>query len=202
MANGEHIEVAKAFITIVPSMEGSQKAISEEMGAATEPAAKEAGEKSGKTLGENLAKGLKTTTAVIAGAMAAATGAAVATGKAFIDTANDISAAGDAIGDNAAKMGVSTRFYQEYDFLLQRTGSSIDSLKTSMKTLANAAVNGSDAFEQLGISQEEVASLNQEQLFERTIKALSDVDDVTTRTALASKLAILWRVISWSRVLI
>lgn len=188
MANGEHIEVAKAFITIVPSMEGSQKAISEEMGAATEPAAKEAGEKSGKTLGENLAKGLKTTTAVIAGAMAAATGAAVATGKAFIDTANDISAAGDAIGDNAAKMGISTQAYQEWDFILQRAGSSIDSMKTSMKTLANAAESGSDAFAALGISQEEVASLNQEQLFARTVSALSDINDVTTRTALASKL--------------
>ena len=188
MANGEHIEVAKAFITIVPSMEGSQKTISEEMGAVTEPAAKEAGEKSGKTLGENLAKGLKATTAVIAGAMAAATGAAVATGKAFIDTANDISAMGDQIGDNAAKMGISTQAYQEWDFILQRAGSSIDSMKTSMKTLANAAESGSDAFAQLGISQEEVASLNQEQLFARTVSALSDVDDVTTRTALASKL--------------
>lgn len=188
MANGEHIEVAKAYITIIPSLEGSQKTISQEMNAATEPAAKEAGEKSGKSFGESLAKGLKTTTAVIAGALTAATGAAVATGKAFIGAANDVSSMGDAIGDSAAKMGVSTKFYQEYDFVLQRAGSSIDSLKTSMKTLANAAVNGSDAFAQLGISQEEVASLNQEQLFERTVTALQEVDDTVTRTALASKL--------------
>ena len=188
MANGEHIEVAKAYVTIVPSMEGSQKTIATEMGAATEPAAKEAGEKSGKSFGESLAKGIKTTSAIIAGALTAATGAAVATGKAFINTANDVSSMGDAIGDNAAKMGVSTKFYQEYDFILQRCGSSIDSLKTSMKTLANAAVNGSDAFTALGISQEEVASLNQEQLFERTVTALQGVDDTATRTALASKL--------------
>lgn len=188
MANGEHIEVAKAYITIIPSLEGSQKTISQEMNAATEPAAKEAGEKSGKSFGESLAKGLKTTTAVIAGALTAATGAAVATGKAFISAANDVSAMGDTIGDSAAKMGVSTKFYQEYDFVLQRAGSSIDSLKTSMKTLATAAVNGSDAFAQLGISQEEVASLNQEQLFERTVTALQGVDDTVTRTALASKL--------------
>lgn len=188
MADGEKINIAKAYIEVIPSLEGSQKIISQEMGAATEPAAKEAGEKSGKSFGESLAKGLKTTTAVIAGALTAATGAAVATGKAFIGAANQVSSMGDAIGDSAAKMGVSTRFYQEYDFLLQRAGSSIDSLKTSMKTLANAAVNGSDAFAQLGISQEEVASLNQEQLFERTITALQGVDDTVTRTALASKL--------------
>lgn len=182
------VNVGKAYITIVPSLEGSQKTIATEMGAATEPAAKEAGEKSGKSFGESLAKGIKTTSAVIAGALTVATGAAVATGKAFINTANDISSMGDAIGDNAAKMGVSTKFYQEYDFVLQRAGSSIDSLKTSMKTLANAAVSGSDAFEALGISQEEIASLNQEQLFERTLQALQGVQDTTTRTALASKL--------------
>lgn len=188
MADGEKINIAKAYIEVIPSLEGSQKIISQEMGAATEPAAKEAGEKSGKSFGESLAKGLKTTTAVIAGALTAATGAAVATGKAFISAANDVSAMGDTIGDNAAKMGVSTKFYQEYDFILQRTGSSIDSLKTSMKTLANAAVSGSEAFTALGISQEEVASLNQEQLFERTVQALQGVTDEQTRMALASKL--------------
>ena len=188
MADGEKINIAKAYIEVIPSLEGSQKTISAEMGAVAEPAAKEAGEKSGKSFGESLAKGIKTTSAIIAGALTVATGAAVATGKAFINTANDISSMGDAIGDNAAKMGVSTKFYQEYDFVLQRAGSSIDSLKTSMKTLANAAVNGSDAFTALGISQEEIASLNQEQLFERTLTALQGVEDTTLRTSLASKL--------------
>ena len=188
MADGEKINIAKAYIEVIPSLEGSQKTIATEMGAVAEPAAKEAGEKSGKSFGESLAKGIKTTSAIIAGALTVATGAAVATGKAFINTANDISSMGDAIGDNAAKMGVSTKFYQEYDFILQRAGSSIDSLKTSMKTLANAAVNGSDAFTALGISQEEIASLNQEQLFERTLTALQGVEDTTLRTSLASKL--------------
>ena len=188
MADGEKINIAKAYIEVIPSLEGSQKIISQEMGAATEPAAKEAGEKSGKSFGESLAKGLKTTTAVIAGALTAATGAAVATGKAFISAANDVSAMGDTIGDNAAKMGISTKSYQEWDFILQRAGSSIDSMKTSMKTLANAAVSGSEAFTALGISQEEIASLNQEQLFERTVQALQGVTDEQTRMALASKL--------------
>lgn len=188
MADGEKINIAKAYIEVIPSLEGSQKAIATEMGAVAEPAAKEAGEKSGKGFGEALAKGIKTTSAIIAGALTAATGAAVATGKAFIGAANDVSAMGDAIGDNAAKMGISTKSYQEWDFILQRAGSSIDSMKTSMKTLANAAVSGSEAFTALGISQEEIASLNQEQLFERTVTALQGVTDEQTRMALASKL--------------
>ena len=102
------VNVGKAYITIVPSLEGSQKEIATQMGAATEPAAKEAGEKSGKSFGESLAKGIKTTSAIIAGALTVATGAAVATGKAFLNAANDVSAMGDQIGDNAAKMGIST----------------------------------------------------------------------------------------------
>ena len=112
MADDRKIQIGKAYVQIIPSLEGSQKTISAEMGAVTEPAAKEAGEKSGKSFGESLAKGIKTTSAVIAGALTVATGAAVATGKAFINTANDISSMGDAIGDNAAKMGVSTKFYR------------------------------------------------------------------------------------------
>lgn len=188
MADSEHIEVAKAYVTIVPSMEGSQKIIAEELGASGTEAAKTAGEETGKELGNSIATGLKATAAVIAGAMAAVAGAAVAAGKAFIDTANDISAAGDAIGDNAAKMGISTKAYQEWDFVLQRAGTSIDSMKSAMKTLANAAVEGNDAFAALGISQEQLASMSQEELFGATITALQNVEDTTTRTALASQL--------------
>ena len=111
----DHIEVARAFVTIVPSMEGSQKTIATEMGAITEPAAKEAGEKSGKSFGESLAKGLKTTAAVIGAAMTAATAAAIATGKAFIGAANDVASYGDAIDKNSQKMGISAQAYQEWD---------------------------------------------------------------------------------------
>ena len=187
MADGKHIEVAKAYVTIVPSLEGSQKTIATEMGAAVEPAAKQAGEKGGKSLGENLAKGLKATTAVIGAAMAAATAGVVATGKAFINAANDVASYGDNIDKMSQKMGISAQGYQEWDFIMKHAGASIDSLKGSMKTLANAAVSGSDAFKQLGISQQNIANMSQEELFNKTISALQNVQDETTRTALASK---------------
>ena len=187
MADGKHIEVAKAYVTIVPSLEGSQKTIATEMGAAVEPAAKQAGEKGGKSLGENLAKGLKTTTAVIGAAMAAATAGVVATGKAFINAANDVASYGDNIDKMSQKMGISAQGYQEWDFIMKHAGASVDSLKGSMKTLANAAVSGSDAFKQLGISQQDIANMSQEELFNKTISALQNVQDETTRTALASK---------------
>lgn len=188
MAGGENINVGKAYVTIVPSLEGSQKTITEELAGVTSTASEKAGEEGGSKFGNKFASAIKGTTAVIGAAMAAATGAAVATGKAFLNTANDISSMGDAIGDNAAKMMLDTRSYQEWDFVLQRAGSSVDAMKTSMKTLANAAANGSDAFEALGISQEQLASMNQAELFEATVKALQNVENEQQRTALASKL--------------
>ena len=188
MADGKHIEVAKAYVTIVPSMEGSQKTIATEMGAVAEPAAKETGEKSGKRFGESLAKGLKATAAVIGAAMTAATAGAIATGKAFINAANSTAQYGDNIDKMSQKMGISTKAYQEWDFVMQHCGTSIESLKPSMKTLANAAVKGSDAFDKLGISQQDIANMSQEELFGKTISALQNVKNETERTALASKL--------------
>ena len=187
MADGKHIEVAKAYVTIVPSLEGSQKTIATEMGAAVEPAAKEAGEKGGKTLGESLGKGLKVAGAAIAASMAAIGAAAIGTGKAFVSAANDVASYGDNIDKMSQKMGISAKGYQEWDFIMKHAGASIDSLKSSMKTLANAATNGSDAFQKLGISQEQIANMSQEDLFNATISALQNVKDETQRTALASK---------------
>lgn len=184
----EHIEVARAFVTIVPSMEGSQKTIATEMGAVVEPAAKETGEKSGKTFGESLAKGLKTTGAVIAGAMAAATAAAAATGKAFISAANSTADYGDKIDKNSKKMGISTQAYQEWDYILQRSGSSMDGMKTSMLKLTKAAENGDDAFKDLGISQADLKTMSKDDLFAATIKGLQGVQDEGKRTVLANKL--------------
>ena len=184
----DKIEVAQAYVSIIPSMAGSQSEITAQLTGVTTTASETAGEEGGKKFGDTFANALKTTGAVIGAAMTAVTGAAVATGKAFLDAANDVSAMGDAIGDNAAKMMLDTQSYQEWDFVLQRAGSSIDAMKTSMKTLANAAVDGSDAFEALGISQEQLAEMNQAELFEATVKALQNVTDEQQRMVLASDL--------------
>lgn len=187
MANGEHIEIAKAYISIIPSLEGSQKQITTELTGVTNEAAASAGSESGAKFGDKFAGALKTAAGVIAGAMAAATAGAVATGKAFIDATNDVATYGDEVDKMSQKMGISATAYQEWDFVMQHAGASIESLKGSMKTLANAAVNGSEAFDALGISQEQIATMSQEELFGATISALQNVEDETTRTALASQ---------------
>jgi len=186
MANG--IEVAKAYVTIVPTMEGSQATISKELGAVTEPAAKEAGESSGKTFGASLAAGLKTTGAVIAGAMAAATGAAVAMGKGFIDAANDVSELGNAIDKESQKMNMSATGYQEWSFILEHAGTSIEGMKTAMKKLTLAAEENNDAFAALGISEEQLATMSPEETWNATISALQNVTDESRRLELANSL--------------
>ena len=71
---------------------------------------------------------------------------------------------------------------------MQHAGASIDGMKTAMKKLVTEAQNGSDAFEVLGLSQEQVANMSQEDLFYATISALQDMESQEQRTALASQL--------------
>lgn len=188
MANGEHIEVAKAYVTIVPSLEGSQKTISEELGVATSEAAKSAGEQSGADFSNALATGIKASAAVVAAAVAAVTAAAVATGKAFIEAANDVSEWGNTVDKESQKMNMSAQGYQEWAFILEHAGASIEGMKTSMKKLTVAAEEGNDAFAALGISEEQLAAMSPEETWNATIEALQNVTDEGERTALATQL--------------
>lgn len=147
-------------------------------------AAKEAGEKAEKASGG---------WTVLKGALADLAASAIKTAASAIsDTAQEMITGaaeyGDTIDKMSQKMGMSSDAYQEWDFVLQHCGASIESLKPAMKTLATAAESGSDAFAQLGISQEQIAGMSQEQLFDATIAGLQNVTDETQRTYLAGKL--------------
>lgn len=186
MANG--IEVAKAYVTIVPSLQGSQSTITSELTGITTPASETAGEESGKHFGESLAKGLKATAGIVAGAMTAITAGAIATGKAFIDATNDVATYGDTVDKESQKMHISAEAYQEWDFILQHAGTSVDGMKTAMKTLTAQVESGSDAFEALGLSTEQIANMSQEELFGAVISGLQSIEDETERTTLAQSL--------------
>lgn len=199
MADGKGFEVARAYVTIVPSMQGSQKTITQELTGVTETASVEAGEKSGKKLGEGLAKGLKTTAKVIGAAMTAATAAAVATGKAFIDAANSTAEFGDSIDKNSQKMGISAKAYQEWDYIMKRNGSTIDSLKKGFMNISSAMndLNGATdktklkgaaaAIDSLGVSVKDAAGnmKSQDAVFSEVITALQDIGDESARSAKA-----------------
>ena len=120
----------------------------------------------------------------VAGITATAT-ATIAGTKAFIDGVSSVSQYADNIDKMSQKMNMSATAYQEWDFIMQHAGTSIESMQMSIKTLSNAAETGNEAFERLGMTQEEIASMSGEELFAATISALQNVSDETERTYLA-----------------
>ena len=118
---------------------------------------------------------------------AVATGATVIT-KSIVSASSELAEYGDNIDKMSQKMGMSAETYQEWDAIMQHNGLTIDSMKSSMKTLATAAQKGNDAFAKIGITQEQIATMSQEDLFAATIAGLQKVDNETERTYLAGQL--------------
>lgn len=173
--------LGQAYVQIVPSADGISNSISSVLSGPADKAGQSAGSTFGSSFGSKMKTGL-----LMAGAGIAAFGATagVALGKSI----SDVSKYGDHVDKMSQKIGFSAEGFQKWDYVLNRAGTSIDSMAPVMKTLSNAAVSNSEAFQQLGISQEEVANMSQEELFGRTIQALSGMEEGAERTALASKL--------------
>lgn len=144
--------------------------------------------KGAQSFGDKLKKGLGTAAKVGAAAVTAVATAAGAMTTALVKGAGDVAAYGDNIDKASQKLGISAEAYQEWDAVLQHSGTSIDSLGIGMKTLASKAQSGSDAFTKLGISQKAAASMSREELFSKTITALQNVTDENERSALATEL--------------
>ena len=195
MANGA--EVARAYVTIVPTMQGAQAEITKELTGVTDAAAKSAGDSGGSNFGSSFASAIKGTATVITGALVAATtaavGAATAAGKAFIDAAKDTAAYGDTVDKASQRLGISRQSFQELDYVLNLCGTSMDSMSAGFKTLnnkiADARSGSEDAmnmFTSLGISMEDVANLSTEDLFTAVINGLQDMEEGADRAALAN----------------
>lgn len=138
--------------------------------------------------GPSFKNGLVAGAKAAAAALAAVTAATAAVVAGITKAVGETAAYGDEIDKESQKLGISAEAYQEWDAVLQHSGSSISALKAPMKNLANLAVEGSDAFGKLGISQEEVASMSQEELFSRVITELQGMEEGTERAALAQDL--------------
>lgn len=146
------------------------------------------GKEQAADFGGKIGQALSTGGKIAGGAIAAVGSAAVAAGGALIKAAGDTAAYGDTIDKASQKLGISSEAYQEWDAILQHSGTSVSAMQGSMRALASAAESGSEAFEALGLSQDEVASMSREDLFAATIKGLQNVEDENERAALASDL--------------
>ena len=128
-------------------------------------------ESKAKAFGGKLKSALK----IGAGAAVATTTAIVGVGAALKKGITATSA--------SQKIGISSDAYQKWDYVMARAGGNVDSLKMGMKTLSQQAEKNSDAFQKLGISQEEVANSSQEELFEKTVRGLAGMEQGTERAA-------------------
>ena len=145
--------------------------------------------------GSNFGKGLKTATKVAAGAIAAVTASTVAGTKAFVDGVSSVAKYGDNIEKTSQKVGLSTTKFQEWDYVMNIAGTSMNNMSMGMKTLTNqldSAKNGSaDAlskFEALGLSFEDLQNMSREEVFEAVINGFQGMSESTERAALANDL--------------
>lgn len=111
---------------------------------------------------------------------------------AIIAGVNEVAEKGDAIAKGAQQMGLAAEAYQEWSFILERSGSSITKAKNAIETLTKASRNASDkqvkAFEQLGLSMEQVAAMSPEEIFGAVITGLQGIDDAGERSQIANTL--------------
>lgn len=121
--------------------------------------------------------------------------AVAAAGKAIVDFGNEAAEAiketaeyGDSIDKMSQKIGISAEAYQEWDAVMQHSGTSISTLQGAMRTLTKQVESGSEAFKQLGISEQEVAELSKEDLFSRVIEGLQGMEEGSERAYLAQQL--------------
>ena len=140
------------------------------------------------SFGDKMKGAFSTSMKLGAAAIGAVVTETVALSGALVKGVNDLAAYGDHIDKQSQKMNMSAQAYQEWDAIMQHSGTSIDSMQASMKTLANAAESDNEAFITLGMSLEEVKQMSSEELFSKTITALQNVESDTQRTYLAGQL--------------
>lgn len=148
----------------------------------------EAGINNASGMADKLGGAIKTGMKVGVAAIGAVTAATAALGKGLVDGTKKWAEYGDNIDKASQKLGFSAEAYQEWDAILQHSGSSIDALAAPMRTLNKLAESGSEAFTELGISQEELAGMSNEELFEATIAGLQGIADEGERSRLATEL--------------
>lgn len=139
--------------------------------------------------------GIKKATKVGVAAVGAVTAATALAGRKIYKSAKETAAYGDSVDKMSQKVGMSAEAYQEWDYVMQISGTEMANMTTGLKTLTNKfdeAQSGSssavETFERLGLKMEDLAGLSREDLFGRVISQFQQMEDSTERAALANDL--------------
>ena len=147
----------------------------------------------GERGGTKASKGLATL-AKAAGIAAVAIGVVI---KKTSDMVIAVAGATDRVDKMSQKIGISRQSFQEWDFILSQSGTSVDGLKEGIKTLSNVvdeASKGNETYrgylKRLGADIYDVNGQlkDQETLFNEVFTGLANMSSQTERTALASRL--------------
>ena len=181
------MDLATAYVQIVPTTKGISGELSSVLGKDADTAGKSAGGKFSGAFGTTLKAGIATTAALGT--------AVIGAGTAFTAAAKDVSAYGDNIDKMSQKVGMSAESYQTWDYVLKISGTEMSNMTTGLKTLTNKfddAKNGSEKsqemFKKLGLSMDEISNMSREDLFGAVISGFQGMSDSTERAALANDL--------------
>ena len=151
--------------------------------------------KSTGELGEALANGFVTAAKAAAVAVAAIGTAAVAAVKGIVDAAAATAEYGDNVDKMSQKIGISAEAYQEWDFIMQHSGASVDSLQAGMKTLStvitdagNGSASAAEKLAAVGLSIEDLQGKSGDEQLNMIITALQGMGEGADRTAAATDL--------------
>ena len=127
--------------------------------------------------------------AIAVGAVVAVGAAASKAAKAMWDLGVDTMRAGDQIAKTSRQLGIDAEAYQEFAYAVGLGGASEKDFEVALRQLnrqMEAAQSGNkratDAFRALGVTMDEVRSMNVEEMFVRLSDALSQVDDTAAKT--------------------
>ena len=194
MAN---IELARAYVTIVPSMEGAQQAITDGLTGASAEAGSSAGSQAGNSFGTSFGGVLKTTGAIVAGVTGAmAAGIAAGTGALASFTTS-----GAAYADEVLTMSTNTHIatdeLQAYMYAAELVDVSTETMTSSMARnirSMNSAAEGTgevaEAYEALGVSVTDADGnlRDSQEVYWELIDSLGTVEDSTERDALSMQI--------------
>lgn len=123
-------------------------------------------------------------------AIGLASAAIVVANGVFAKLAGTIANSLDHIDKASQKLGLSIKTYQELDYIASQTGTSIDGLGRSMRTLSIQAVANNSTFKALGINVKDANGnlKNQEQLLYEVIGALQKYPEGVERAKAANEL--------------
>lgn len=151
-------------------------------------------EKSAKSLGGTLKSGIAKGAKVATGAMVAIGSASTATAGAMVKATKATMNYGVEVNRNSQKLNMSKQGYQEWSYVLKRSGTSIDSLRMGMKKIStqidearNGSKSATENFKRLGLSVDDLKGKSQEEIFGLMVKRLQGIKDTTERSAIANK---------------